>query len=126
MKRVRAMKESSMHLALMCVGVVLLGLGSAHSSVSQTTVQPPKRAVCSAAEYRQFDFWLGDWDTFEPNAPDKSIARNHVDSILDGCALREDFEQIEFHDLRCHAQNLASELGNESRSTACARRREAK
>jgi hypothetical protein len=40
-----------------------------------------------------FDFWLGDWDTFEVNAPSKSMARNHVDSILEGCALREVYEQ---------------------------------
>jgi hypothetical protein len=88
------MKESSLRLILMLVGVALLSLLNAPSSACQTTVvQPPKRAACVAPEYRQFDFWLGDWDTFELNAPDKSIARNHVESILDGCTLREVYEQ---------------------------------
>jgi len=52
-----------------------------------------KNTACTAPEYRQFDFWLGDWDAFEVNAPDKVVARNHVDSILDGCVIREVYEQ---------------------------------
>ncbi len=55
--------------------------------------ESPEPAPCSAAEYRQFDFWIGDWDTYETDAPDKIVARNRVDSILDGCALREVYEQ---------------------------------
>ena len=94
--KVKALKEGFVHLTLMIVGIVLLGMGSAHSSAGQTvTTQALKRAVCTAPEYRQFDFWLGDWDTFEVNAPDKSVARNHVDGILDGCALREVYEQMD-------------------------------
>ncbi len=41
---------------------------------------------CSSAQYHQFDFWLGDWDVFEA---DKRVARVEVDRVLDGCALRE-------------------------------------
>ena len=51
------------------------------------------RSACAAAEYRQFDFWVGDWDTFEAGAPNQSVARNRVDVILDGCAIREIYEQ---------------------------------
>jgi hypothetical protein len=55
-------------------------------------------ARCAAPMYRAFDFWLGDWDTFDSDAPGKpSIARNHVDSILDGCVLREDYGQNDGH-----------------------------
>jgi hypothetical protein len=50
---------------------------------------------CMAPEYRQFDFFLGDWDTFDIAAPDKVIARNRVTSMLGGCALREVYEQRE-------------------------------
>lgn len=53
-------------------------------------------AHCQDAAYHQFDFWLGDWDTFDSDAPAKpSVARNHVDAILDGCALRETYEQAD-------------------------------
>ena len=52
---------------------------------------------CAAAEYRQFDFWAGDWDAYD--ADDESgkatpAARVHVDPILDGCALREDYRGV--------------------------------
>ncbi len=88
------MKESLARLFLTLIGLTLLVLGDARSSAGQTAVaQTPKRAACTAPEYRQFDFWLGDWDTFESNAPDKVTARNHVDSILDACVLREVYEQ---------------------------------
>ena len=53
---------------------------------------------CTAPVYHAFDFWLGDWDTFDSDAPGKpSVARNHVDSILDGCVLREDYDQNDGH-----------------------------
>lgn len=52
-------------------------------------------AACVDATHRQFDFWIGDWDTFDSAAPDKPMARNHVDSILDGCVLREIYEQTD-------------------------------
>ncbi len=70
MKGARAMKESSLRLILMLISFALFGTGNARLSAGQvTTVQTPKRAACTAAEYRGFDFWLGDWDTFELNAP---------------------------------------------------------
>lgn len=42
---------------------------------------------CNAAEYRQLDFWIGDWDTFETDAPGgASVARARVEPIAQGCA----------------------------------------
>jgi hypothetical protein len=54
---------------------------------------------CSAPEFRKFDFWIGDWDTFDMDAKDTrtSIARNHVDLILGRCVLREDYDQFDGH-----------------------------
>jgi ketosteroid isomerase-like protein len=46
---------------------------------------------CSAAAFRQFDFWLGDWDAYDLNKQG-IVARTRVDPILDGCVLREDYE----------------------------------
>ena len=49
---------------------------------------------CSAAEYHQLDFWIGDWDTFDSDAPTgPSVARAHVDAIAMGCAVHELYEQ---------------------------------
>ena len=48
---------------------------------------------CSAPVYRQFDFFAGDWDTYDVQAPDKVVARNTVKVILDGCVIHEDYRQ---------------------------------
>jgi hypothetical protein len=50
-------------------------------------------AECSAPEYRQLDFWVGDWDTYDMADTTKAVARNLVTSILGGCALHEDYRQ---------------------------------
>lgn len=47
---------------------------------------------CAGPEYRQFDFWVGDWDVFEKDAATSS-ARVRVDSTLGGCVLRERYEE---------------------------------
>jgi hypothetical protein len=49
--------------------------------------------ACSAPAYRQFDFFAGDWDTYDVQAPDKVVARNTVKIILDGCVIHEDYRQ---------------------------------
>ena len=51
---------------------------------------------CTEPERHQLDFWLGDWDTFEPEGPPgESQARAHVDSILGGCVVHELYEQFD-------------------------------
>jgi hypothetical protein len=52
-------------------------------------------APCTAPEFRQFDFWIGDWDTFDVAEPTKVVARNHVTPMLGGCALREVYQQTD-------------------------------
>lgn len=42
---------------------------------------------CSGPEYRQFDFWLGEWDVFNPAG--QKIGRNTIASTNDGCVLYE-------------------------------------
>jgi ketosteroid isomerase-like protein len=63
------------------------GKTAAHTSTQQSA----KPTFCSGPEYRQFDFWLGDWDAFEAGKT-TVVARTRVDRILDGCVLRENYE----------------------------------
>jgi hypothetical protein len=65
---------------------------------AQTHAAEPAKS-CSDAEYRKFDFWIGDWDTFDVpvTSVSKSIARNHVDAILENCVIREDYDQFDGH-----------------------------
>jgi hypothetical protein len=46
-----------------------------------------KMAPCRSSEYRQFDFWVGDWDAHAPNGP--SVGDNVVTLEQDGCLLVE-------------------------------------
>lgn len=55
-------------------------------------VDPPQSASCASAEYRQFDFWIGDWDAFDVDKPAVKVAHNRVDPILGGCVLLEDYQ----------------------------------
>jgi hypothetical protein len=59
--------------------------------------EPPKPTSCAAPEYRQFDFWVGDWDAFDVDSPTAIVARTQVDLILDGCVLRENYEGRDGH-----------------------------
>jgi hypothetical protein len=55
------------------------------------TPAPAPRPDCRAAEHRQFDFWVGDWDVVPYGTPPKpgQPARNTITKIQDGCALLE-------------------------------------
>ena len=59
--------------------------------------KPSKPAPCATPEYRQFDFWLGDWDAFDFDNPTTKVARTRVDLILDGCVLLENYEGADGH-----------------------------
>jgi hypothetical protein len=47
---------------------------------------------CTGAAYREFDFWIGDWDAFDAANPTTISAHIRVDRILDGCVLEETYE----------------------------------
>lgn len=53
---------------------------------------PARPGHCNEAGYREFDFWVGDWDVFDVATPTTPTARVSVESMLDGCALRESYE----------------------------------
>jgi len=50
--------------------------------------QTPARP-CSAPAYRQFDFWLGEWEAFGTNG--KKAGDSKVSLILDSCVLLEEW-----------------------------------
>jgi len=83
--------------ALGLAGLVLLCLvAQLVSSISVPAAQSATPAPCSAPEYHQFDFWLGDWDVFDiaTNAKDSRV---RVTRILDGCVVHEDYQSVDGH-----------------------------
>lgn len=45
---------------------------------------------CSSDEYRQFDFWLGNWNVVGPQG--QTLGTNRVTQSMDGCMLMESWE----------------------------------
>ncbi|MFL5576243.1 MAG: hypothetical protein ACJ79S_09790 [Gemmatimonadaceae bacterium] len=80
---------------------VTTGLAIALATLTFTAAsarRAPSRSApraCSAAAYRQFDFFAGDWDTYDVAEPTKVVARNRVTPMVGGCALREVYEQAD-------------------------------
>jgi len=50
----------------------------------------PAAKPCSAPEYRQFDFWLGDWNVESAANPGR-ISRNRITRTNGGCTLLEQY-----------------------------------
>lgn len=78
------------------LAAIAVGTGHAQSTTggqAQATTGSAPAASCSGPEYRQLDFWLGDWDVYEVTDSTQIIARNRVTRILNGCVLRELYEQ---------------------------------
>jgi hypothetical protein len=48
----------------------------------------PRPAPCTQEQWRQFDFWVGQWSVTEHGKP---AGTNHIERILDGCALLENW-----------------------------------
>jgi hypothetical protein len=65
-------------------GLLLMTSGAAHGQAKQP---------CAGPEFRQFDFWAGDWDTYDMSDTTRIVARNRVTRVLGGCVLHEAYEQ---------------------------------
>ena len=59
------------------------------ASFAAQAAMPP----CATPEHRQFDFWIGDWDVYDAGDAQPSM-RIKVEKILDGCALRETYQDV--------------------------------
>ena len=62
------------------------------TAAAQPAAPAPKPFDCTAPEYRQFDFWAGDWKVTTPDG--KPAGNNTIEVILDGCALSENWRGV--------------------------------
>ena len=69
------------HLAALLVAAVAGSLGAQ---------QAP--STCAAPEHRQFDFWIGMWDVFNPEG--RQVGVNTISLELNGCALHEAWQSV--------------------------------
>jgi hypothetical protein len=54
-----------------------------------TTIQATAQKPCSSPAYRQFDFWIGDWDVYAKNGTKAGDSKISV--ILDSCIILEEW-----------------------------------
>lgn len=59
---------------------------------AETAAQAPNPIArgCAAAQSRQFDFWLGQWEVANPAG--EPAGRSRIESILGGCVLLENWD----------------------------------
>lgn len=111
------MRRSSTHLAASAIAAVLIAVLSPvqagqSAPAADTASPPPDQAAldaavadlaapkpappprparpCSQPEYRQFDYWLGEWDVFAVGS-DRLVANSRIESKYGGCAIRENW-----------------------------------
>ena len=72
--------------------LILLGAALAISTpcAAQTGASPDP---CSAAQQKQFEFWVGEWDLTWPGLKNGEIGHgtNSIKRIMDGCVVQENF-----------------------------------
>lgn len=56
------------------------------------TPEKDRPQPCKAAEYRQFDFWIGAWEVRDPDG--EVVGRNTIKPVLGGCALKESWRGV--------------------------------
>lgn len=73
------------------IASALAALGFAASARAQSAPAQPiiKPGTCDGLEFRQFDFWVGDWDVFTPDG--QLAGTNKVERVLDGCVIAENW-----------------------------------
>jgi hypothetical protein len=69
------------------VVVLWLSLSPFCATILSAQSAQAKAAPCDAAEYRQFDFWIGDWEVHDPAG--NVVGANKVTREQDGCLLVE-------------------------------------
>jgi hypothetical protein len=71
----------------------LLSLFSTAAVFAQSSTQAPPPNPCMAAQQKQFDFWVGEWEATWPgqNGSPSGHGTNSIMRILDGCVVQETF-----------------------------------
>ncbi len=70
-----------------CIVALLAAFGSGLAHAQQ---QPPPS--CAGAEYRAFDFWVGDWEVRNPQG--QLVGINRVTRAYGGCVLHENWQSM--------------------------------
>lgn len=88
--------NKTLRLKSLQIAVAAIGFSFVAQAMANPAAAKSGYPNCSSAEYHGLNFWIGDWDTFDTDAPRGPVqARTHVDPIAQGCAIHELYEQID-------------------------------
>jgi hypothetical protein len=74
-------------IATVMLALAAVAAGRAASPSPAHTSTPVPSPACVAAEFRQFDFWLGRWKVTNPDG--KQVGTSEITRVSEGCAIRE-------------------------------------
>lgn len=81
-----------MAIARAFVGGLLFACGALTAAADEGTAATTQPAAppppCKSEAYRQFDFWIGDW---EVTSGGQLAGHNRIEAVLGGCALHENW-----------------------------------
>lgn len=60
------------------------------SAIAAAAVSP----ACAAADYRQLDFWIGEW-TVTDTAKGYQVGTSRIEPVMNGCAIKESYDAPE-------------------------------
>lgn len=83
--------------ALAWAAAALWLVSGGRSWCTETTDNLRNSRPCATGAYRQFGFWIGDWDAVDPERPSVVVAHARVELILNGCVLHEIYEAVDGH-----------------------------
>lgn len=69
--------------------------------------------TCATPEYRQLDFWLGEWDVRAAGSP-TATARSRISSAQDGCLIIEEYTAGGFTGISLSFYDSATQLWHQS------------
>jgi hypothetical protein len=69
------------------ISALLLALAQQSGTAAQPATPPP--APCAEPEFRQLDFWVGEWDVYPAANPGRLVAHSRIESLHAGCVVRE-------------------------------------
>ena len=86
----KATRNGLSRACLMTVALTLnLSVSAQEEADEPAPAETPVPQYCDGEEYRQFDFWLGDWNVHSNGQPAGS---NRVLSVHNGCAIQENWQ----------------------------------
>ncbi|HNV83736.1 MAG TPA: hypothetical protein PLF92_08820 [Arenimonas sp.] len=75
--------------------MLLIFASSANANENLPQAKPDKpveNAACVAPEYRQFDFWLGEWDVYGGTDGKRVLGHSRIELHASGCWLSEHWQ----------------------------------